>query len=65
MLIYCQKCKKYTGDTFPKKLVLTSKNKIRGKLKCFDCLSEKSFIHEIGDYDLDYELIVYFQLLSD
>ena len=55
MLIYCQKYKKY-GDTFPKKLFVTSKNKIRRKAKCFDCLNEKSFIDKIGDYDLDNEL---------
>ena len=29
-----QKCKKHTGNTFPKKLVLISKNKIKGKSKC-------------------------------
>ena len=56
MLIYCQKYKKYNGDTFPKKLVVTSKNKIRRKAKCFDSLNEKSFIDKIGDYDLDNEL---------
>ena len=28
MHIYCKKCKKHTGNTFPKKLVLISKNKM-------------------------------------
>ena len=41
---------------FQKILVVTSKNKIRRKAKCFDCLNEKSFIDKIGDYDLDNEL---------
>ena len=30
MDIYCKKCKKHTSDTFPKKLVLISKKKIKG-----------------------------------
>ena len=34
MHIYCENCKKDTGNTFPKKLVLISKNKIKGKSKC-------------------------------
>ena len=34
MQIYCKNCKKHTGNTFPKKLVLISKNKIKGKSKC-------------------------------
>ena len=43
---------------FPKKLVLISKNKIKGKSKCAICLAEKGFIHEItGDeYGLKNEL---------
>ena len=31
MHIYCKKCNKHTGNTFPKKLILISKNKIKGK----------------------------------
>ena len=31
MHMYCKNCKKHTRDTFPKKLVLISKNKINGK----------------------------------
>ena len=42
MHIYCKNCKKYTGNTFPKKLVLISKNKIKGKSKCAICLTERT-----------------------
>ena len=38
--------KKHTGNTFPKKLVLISKNKVKGKSKCAICLTERTFIHE-------------------
>ena len=31
--MYCKNCKKHTGNTFPKKIVLISKNKIKGKSK--------------------------------
>ena len=31
MHLYCKKCKKHTRNTFTKKLVLISKNKIKGK----------------------------------
>ena len=54
--MYCKKCKKDTGNTFPKKLILISKNKIKGKSKCVICLTERTFIHEIdGKYDLESE----------
>ena len=33
--------KKYTGNTFPKKLIVISKNKIKGKSKCAICLTKK------------------------
>ena len=36
----CKNCKKHTGATFPKKLVLISKNKIKGKSKGAICLTE-------------------------
>ena len=45
--MYCKNCKKHTGNKFPKKLVLISKNKIKGKSKCAICLTERTFIHEI------------------
>ena len=31
MHLYCKNCKKHAGNAFPKKLVLISKNKIKGK----------------------------------
>ena len=55
MHLYCKKCKKHTRNTFPKKLVLMSKNKIKGKSRCAICLTERSFIDEI-QYDLEYAL---------
>ena len=62
MQMYYKNCKKYTGNTFPKKLVLISKNKIKGKSKCAICLTERTFIDEIEDeYDLESELEVYIQ----
>ena len=52
MHIYCKKCSKHTANTFPKKLVLISKNKIKGKSRCAICLTEKFFIDDIK-YDLE------------
>ena len=64
MHIYCSKSKKHTGNTFPKKLVLISKNKIEGKSKCAFCSTERTFFHKIEDkYDLDDELEIYLQFL--
>ena len=57
----CKSCKKSTGKTFPKKLVLISKNKIKGKSKCAICLTERTFIEKIDDYDLENELKAYLQ----
>ena len=66
MYIYCKKCNKHTGNTFPKKLILISKNKIKGKSKCTICLTERTFIDEIeGEYDLESELEIYFQFFID
>ena len=45
--MYCNNCKKHTGNTFPKKLVLISKNKIKGKSKCAIYLTERTFIHKL------------------
>ena len=52
MRIYCKKCSKHTSNTFPKKLVLISKNNIKGKSRCAICLTERPFIDEI-QYDLE------------
>ena len=52
--IYCKNCKKHTSNTFPKKLVLISKNERKGKSKCAICFTERSFIDKIVDkYDLE------------
>ena len=64
MHIYCKKCKKHTGNTFPKKLILISKNKIKGKSRCNICLTERTFIDKIED-DLESELEIYLQFFID
>ena len=64
MHMYGKNCKKHTGNTFPKKLVLISKNKIKGKSKCAICLTEKTFIDET-EGDLESELEIYFQVFTD
>ena len=64
MHIYCKKCNKRTFNTFPKKLVSTWKNKIKGKSKCAICLTEITFIHEIK-YDVDSKLEIYLQFFTD
>ena len=46
MHMYYKNFKKHTGNTFPKNLVLISKNKIKGKSKRAICLTERTFIHE-------------------
>ena len=57
---------KYTGNTFPKKLFLISKNKIKGKSKCAICFTERTFIHEMeGKYGLESELEIYLQFFTD
>ena len=57
MHINCKNCKKDTGNIFPKKLVLISKNKIKRKSKYAICLTERTFIDETEDkYDLEDEL---------
>ena len=58
--------KKHTGNTFPKQLMLISKNNIKGKSKCVICLTKMTFIHEIkGKYDLESELEIYLQFFTD
>ena len=66
MHMYCKNCKKHTGYTFPEKLILISKNKIKGKSKSAICLTKRAFIHEIeGKHDLESELEIYLQLFTD
>ena len=64
MRIYCKKCNKHTTNIFAKKLVLISKNKIKGKSRCAICWTERSFIDEIK-YDLESALEIYLQFFID
>ena len=64
MHIYCKKCKKYTSNTFPKKIILISKNKIKRKSRCAICLTERTFIDEI-EGDLEIGLEIYLQFFTD
>ena len=64
MHIYCKKCNKHTANTFPKKIVLISKYKIKGKSRCAISLTERYFIDEI-EYDLESALGIYFQFYTD
>ena len=64
MHIYCKKYKKHTSNTFPRKLVLISKNKIKGKSRCAICLAERSFIDKT-EYDLESALEIYLQFFTD
>ena len=60
MRLYCKKCKRHTSNTFPKKIVLISNNKIKGKSRCFISVTEISFIDEV-EYDLKSALEIYLQ----
>ena len=64
MHIYCKKCNKHTGNTYPKKKILISKEKIQGKSKCAICLTERTFIDEM-EGDLERELEIYLQFFTD
>ena len=64
MHIYCKRYKTHTSNTFPKTLVLISKNKIKGKSRCAICLTERTFIDEI-EYDLVSALEIYLQFVTD
>ena len=66
MHIYCKNCKKHTGNTFPRKLILISRNKFKVKSKYAICLAKRAFIHEIeGKYDLESELKTYLQFFVE
>ena len=56
--------KKHTANIFPKKIVLISKNKIKGKSNCAICFTERTFIDEI-EYDLESALEIYLQFFTD
>ena len=64
MYIYCKKCNRHTSNTYPKKIILISKNTIKGKSKCTVCLTERTFIDEI-EGDLEHELEIYLQFFTD
>ena len=64
MHIYCKKCNKHTGNTYPIKIILISKDKIKGKSKCAIYLTERAFIDEI-EGDLERELEIYLQFFTD
>ena len=64
MHTYCKKCKKHTSNTFPKKIILISKNKIKGKSRCAIFLTERTFIDEI-EGDLEIGLEIYLQFFTD
>ena len=57
MHIYCKKCKKLTANTFPKKIILISKNKIKGKLRCAIFLTKRTVIDKIeGDLEIGLDI---------
>ena len=60
MHMLCKNYKKHTGNTFPKKLVLISKNKFKGKSKGAICLTELE-----NKYDLENGLEIYLQFFTD
>ena len=64
MRLYCKKYKRHTSNTFTKKLVLISNNKIKGKSRCFICLTEISFLDEV-EYDLKSALEIYLAFFTD
>ena len=66
MHMYCKNSKKHTGNTFPKKLIMISIIKIKGKSKRAICLTKRTFINEIkGKYDIESELEIYLQFFTD
>ena len=56
--------KKHTANTFPKKIILISKSKIKGNSRCAICLPKKTFIDEI-EGDLEIGLEIYLKLFTD
>ena len=64
MRLYCKKCKRHTSNTFPKKIVVISNYKIKGKSRCFICFTERSFIDEV-QYDLERVLEIFLKFFTD
>ena len=53
--------KKYTGNNFPKILILISKNKIKEKSKCAICLTDRTLFNKRNnEYDLEHLLKLFF-----
>ena len=52
MRLYCKICERHTSNTFPKKMILISNNKIKGKSRCLIYFTERSFTDEV-EYDLE------------
>ena len=66
MHIYSKHFNKHTGKTFPKKLVLILKNKIKKKSECALCLTKTTFIDKIEDkYGPRDEPEIYWQFSAD
>ena len=60
MQIYCENCKKHTERPHPKILVLISNEKVKGKSKYVDCLTDRTFFDKINDeYELE-QLVKHF-----
>ena len=64
MHIYCKKCNKHISNTYPKKIILISIDKIKGKSKCAICLAGRTFIDKT-EGDLERELEIYLQLFIE
>ena len=64
MHIYCKTCNKHTVNTFPKKITLISKNKIKVESRCAICFTKRSFIDDTK-YDLENALEIYLQFFTD
>ena len=57
MHIFCKTFKKHTANTFPKKIILISKNKIKGKSRSAIYLTKRTFINENeGDLEIGLEI---------
>ena len=57
MLTYCLGCKKHNYNVCPKTLVMVTNKKIKGILKCANCLATKSFFDKIK-HKRELEIIV-------
>ena len=47
MLTYFSGCKKYTDNICPRKLVILTNKKLKGKSRCANCMANKSFSDRI------------------